>query len=114
MDIFCFSNINLGTSKTSIKNINNIGNMNINQVGVSMTNYNSDKHCNRNNDVSFNYISSVTLKTNKHTNTDGAASLSNSMIEKIELKIRMMVEIASTMGIQTRVIKNGLICGQVV
>ena len=69
--------------------------MNINQVGVS-----------------FNYISSVTLKANKHINTYSATSLSNLMIEKIELKIRMMVEMASTMGTQTRVIKNGLICGQ--
>ena len=77
-----------------------------------MSNYNSDKHSNRNNnEVSFNFISSVTLKTNKNMNTY-ATSLSNSMIEKIEVKIGAMVEIASTMGIAMRVIKNGLICGQ--
>ena len=74
-----------------------------------MSNYNSDKHSNRNNnEVSFNFISStgVTFKTNKNINTYTATSLSNSMIEKIEVKIGMimMVERASTMGIAMRVI----------
>ena len=72
----------LDTSKASIKNINSNGRRNIKQGYVSIRKYNSDKHSNRNNDISFNYISSVTLNTNKNMNnyTDyRAASLSNSL-----------------------------------
>ena len=36
IDIVCFTSINLGTSKSSIKNINGNSNMNINQVCSSM------------------------------------------------------------------------------
>ena len=104
-----------GASKESIRNRSNNshGNMNFSPVCVSMSNYNSDTHGNRTNDVSSS-ISSIALKINENMNNYSGTSLltidmNTNDIETIEIKKTITIAMLTKIKRALKMIINGLI-----